>query len=150
MNLVEHKTARRDFEIIEEFDAGIELLGNEVKSLRKGQGVLTGAHVVPRGGEVYVVGMQIPPYQPTNTDPAYDPSRTRRLLLTKKEIETLTGLESRKGYTVVPLHVYVKGKKIKLKVAVARGKKKYDKREDLKKRDDTRMMQRVFKQRDKE
>ena len=144
-NLIVHKTARRDFEIVEEFEAGMELQGGEVKALRKGHGVLTGAHVIARGGEVFVVGMQIPPYQPSNSDPSYDPLRTRKLLLTKQEIETLAGLESRRGFTVIPLHVFVKGRKIKMKIAAARGKKKFDKREDLKKRDDKRAMARAMK-----
>ena len=143
--LLKHKTAGRDYEIIERFEAGIELLGTEVKSLRASHGVLAGAHVIVRGGEVYVLGMQVPAWQASNAPGDYDPARTRRLLLTKQEIAALSGLGERKGFTLIPLSIYTKGKKIKLEIAVARGKKKYDKREDIKKRDDQRIMMREIK-----
>ena len=78
MSLIEHKKARFDYEILEEFEAGLELLGHEVKALRQAQGKLEGAHVIIRGGEAYVTGMSIPPYQPKNTPKDYDPHQTRR------------------------------------------------------------------------
>ena len=151
--LLTHKTAGRDYEMLERFEAGIELLGTEVKSLRAGHGILTGAHVIVRpstslragGGEVYVVGMQVPPWQIVNAGADYDSQRTRRLLLTHTEIATLSGLEARKGLTVIPLSVFTKGRKIKLGIAVVKSKKKYDKREDIKKREDERAMRRVGK-----
>lgn len=142
-NLVEHKKARLNYEILETFEAGLELLGHEVKSLRGGHGKLDGAHVVVRNNEAYVVGMQIPPYQPANTPENYDPERSRRLLLTKKEIVALAAAEGQKGLTIVPLSVYNKGRNLKLRVAIARGRKKYDKRDVLKKRDTEREMQRL-------
>ncbi|HEY4493213.1 MAG TPA: SsrA-binding protein SmpB [Candidatus Paceibacterota bacterium] len=145
--LLEHKTARRDFEFIEEFEVGIELLGQEVKSLRGGQGTLTGSHVIVRGGEVYIVGMQIPAYQAKNAGNDYDPIRTRRLLLTKAEIQSLANYGSKKGYTLIPISVYTKDRKIKLRLAVARGKKKFDKRADIKKREDVRYAARAIKER---
>jgi len=143
--LVQHKKARLDYEIIEEYEAGIELLGLEVKSLRAGQAKLEGSHVVVRGGEAYVVGMVISPYQPANTPTEYDPNRTRKLLLTKKEIADIASQEGQKGLTVVPLSVYNKNGKLKMRIAVARGRKKYDKRAVLKKRDTERDIRRTLK-----
>lgn len=145
MDLVQNKKARFNYEILEEFEAGIELLGHEVKSLRAKQGKLEGAHVVARGGEAYVVGASIPPYQPKNTPQEYEPERTRKLLLTKKEIAQISAAEGQKGLTVVPISVYNKGGKLKLRVAIARGRKQFDKREVLKKRDTQREMRRTLK-----
>ena len=135
MSLIENKKARFNYEILETYEAGLELLGLEVKSLRKGQGSLEGAHVIVRGGEAYLVGATIPPYQAGNTPKDYDPARTRRLLLTKKQIGELAEYENKKGLTIIPLSVYNKNSRLKLSVGVARGKKKYDKRESIKKRD---------------
>lgn len=145
MNLIEHKKARLNYEILEEFEAGIELLGHEVKSLRSKHGKLEGSHIIVRGGEAYVVGMSVPPYQPKNTPKDYDPERSRRLLLTKRELATLSGAEGQKGLTIVPLSVYGKGQKLKVRVAIARGRKKYDKRDVLKKRDTMREIERTLK-----
>lgn len=145
MSLIEHKKARLNYEILEEFEAGLELLGTEVKSLRAGQGKLEGSHVVVRGGEAYVVGMHIPPYQPLNTAKEYDPDRSRRLLLSKKELIQLGEYESQKGLTIVPLRVYNKGTNLKLAVAAAKGRKKYDKRAVLKERDTKREIERTLK-----
>ena len=145
MALIEHKKARLNYEILEEFEAGLELLGSEVKSLRAGQGKLEGSHVIVRGGEAYVVGMHIPAYQPKNTAKDYDPDRSRRLLLNKKELISLSDYESQKGLTIVPLRVYNKGKNLKLAVAAARGRKAYDKRAVLKERDTKREIERTLK-----
>ncbi len=145
MSLIEHKKARLNYEILEEFEAGLELLGAEVKSLRAGQGKLEGSHIIVRGGEAYVVGMHIPPYQPLNTAKDYDPDRSRRLLLNKKELIQLSEYESQKGLTIVPLRVYNKGKNLKLAVAAAKGRKAYDKRAVLKERDTKREIERTLK-----
>ncbi len=118
------------------------MLGFEVKSLKNGQGSLEGSHVTVRGNEAFVVNMQIPPYQPGNTPKEYDPLRIRRLLLTKKEIERFGKEEAQKGLTIVPISVYNKGSKIKVEIAVVRGKKKFDKRETIKKRDTERELRR--------
>lgn len=147
MALIINKKAHFNYELKETFEAGIALLGQEVKSLKKNQGSLLGAHVIVRGGEAYIVGMHIPPYQPNNTPKDYDPDRTRRLLLTKKELGELAGAEAQKGLTIVPISVYSKGRKLKLQIAIARGKKKYDKREALKKRDAEREIARTLKER---
>jgi SsrA-binding protein len=145
VNLLEHKKARFDYEIVEELEAGIELLGHEVKALRAREGKLEGSHVIVRGGEAYIVGMHIPPYQPKNTEEGYDPTRSRKLLLTKKELSALAGFEGQKGLTIVPLSVYTKGNKLKVKLAVARGRKKHDKRAVLKKRETEREIRRTLK-----
>jgi len=145
MNLVEHKKARFDYEVLEEYEAGIELLGHEVKSLRAHHGKLEGSHVIVRGGEAYITGMSVPPYQPKNTPKEYDPARTRKLLLTKKEIAALAVFEGQKGLTIIPLSVYNKKSKLKVRIAVARGRKKYDKRAVLKERESKRQIQRTLK-----
>jgi SsrA-binding protein len=133
------------FSIQETFDAGMELFGYEVKSLRAKLGKLDGARVLVRGGEAFVSGMSIPPFQPANTPGDYDPLRTRRLLLSKKEIALLADAESRKGLTTVPLEVYNMGRYLKLKVAIVGGKGKADKREDIKRREAEREVARVLK-----
>jgi SsrA-binding protein len=151
MNLLEHKKARLTYEMLKEFDAGIELFGFEVKALRAGFGRLDGSHVIIRpsghrgGFEGWLVGASIPPYQAANTPLSYDPARSRRLLMTKKELTELASLESQKGLTIVPLVVYDKGGLVKIKVAAARGRKKYDKRDVLKKRDAERDIRRTLK-----
>lgn len=145
VNLIEHKKVRFDYEILEEFEAGLELLGHEVKSLRARHGKLEGSHIVVRGGEAYIVGMEIPPYQAANTPAGYDPARSRRLLLTKKELARLSTAEGQKGLTIVPIAVYNKGSKLKIRVAIAKGRKRYDKRSVLKERDTKRDIQRTLK-----
>lgn len=144
-NLIEHKKARLDYEVLEELEAGIELLGIEVKSLRAKRGKLDGAHIVVRGGEAFIVGMDIPPFQVANTPKEYDSARTRKLLLTARELGSLAGADKQKGLTIVPISVYNKGNKLKVRIAVARGKKKYDKREDLKKKTAKRDIDRLMK-----
>ncbi len=137
MALIKNSKALFDFEILEKFEAGIELLGTEVKSLRKAQGSLLGSHIFVRGGEAFLVGAHIPPYQEKNVPDGFDPDRTRKLLLSKKEIAQLLSSESGgngKGLTIAPLSMYNKERKIKVEIAIVRGKKKFDKRETLKKR----------------
>lgn len=131
---------------LSKFEAGIELLGFEVKSLRAKLGSLEGAYVIVRGGETYLVNAYIPPFQPNNTPKDYNPRRNRKLLLTKNEMREVQAQENKKGLTIVPISVYNKGRKIKVEIAVARGKKKYDKREDIKKRESDRDIQRSLKE----
>jgi SsrA-binding protein len=145
MPLITNRKAGLNYEILEKYAAGIELFGFEVKSLKQGQGSLEGAHATVRGGEAFIIGMFIPPYQPGNTPEDYDPYRTRRLLLNKKEIAELAKIEETKGLTIVPMSVYNKGSKIKLDIATAKGKKKFDKRETLKKKASERDVQRDLK-----
>ncbi len=145
MPLIQNKKAHFDYEILEKYEAGIELLGFEVKSLKKAQGSLEGAHITVRGGEAYVINMQIPPFQPKNTPKDYESTRNRRLLLTKKEIEELGKNEGQKGLTIVPIAVYNKGRKVKVEIALVRGKKQHDKRESIKKRETEREIRRTLK-----
>ena len=131
-----------DYEILQKFSAGLELLGLEVKSVRAGKISLRGAFVVVRGGEAYLVGAEIPAYQPKNAPKEYDGTRERKLLLEKNEVVELALAEGTKGLTIVPLSVYNKGRFLKIDIAVARGKKKFDKRQAIKKRDTERDLKR--------
>lgn len=146
-DLIYNKKTKADYEILETFEAGIELFGFEVKNIKNNQGSLLGAHVTVRGGEAYIIAANIPPYQIKNTPQDYDPKRNRRLLLHKDEIAKLASLETKNGLTVVPISMYSKGPKIKVQIAIVRGKKKFDKREDIKKRDVNREIRREFKDR---
>lgn len=147
MSLIEYKKARLRYAVLETFQAGIELSGAETKALRNKQGKLDGSRVIIRGGEAFIVGMQIPPYQAGNTHAGYDPERTRKLLLSKQEIAELAAAEERKGLTVVPLEVYNNKRYLKMCVAIVRGKGKSDKRESLKLKDAEREMDRALKRR---
>ena len=142
--LIENKKARMRYTILETFSAGLELSGAEVKSLRSKHGSFEGARVIVRGGEAYVVGMQIPPYQATNSGKSYDPERTRRLLLKKSEIAALSDAESKKGLTVVPIELY-NNKYVKVRVAIVKGKGKADRREDLKRQEAKKDIARALK-----
>lgn len=143
--LIQNRKVFFNYEVLEKIEAGIELLGIEVKSLRNGQGSLDGTHITIRGGEAYLIGMDIPAYQPKNTPADYNPKRNRRLLLTKKELAELGGKESSRGLTLVPISVYNKGRSLKMEIAIVRGKKKFDKRESTKKRETEREMRRTLK-----
>ncbi len=143
--LITHKRARFDFEILETFEAGISLLGTEVKSVRNGQGKLEGSYVIVRGDEAFLVGASIPAYQKTNAPKDYEPERARKLLLTKKEIHHLEEKSETQGLTIVPLKLYNKSRKLKVEIAIARGKKKVDKRETIKARDTKREIDRIMK-----
>ena len=140
----DNRKAFFDYEILKQFSAGIELLGTEVKSVRGGKCNLRGAFVAVRGFEAYLVGADIPAYQPKNAPEDYDALRARRLLLSRDELEELKDAEGTKGLTIVPLSVYNKGRFLKLDIAIARGKKKYDKRERIKKRDVERDLKRTL------
>jgi SsrA-binding protein len=143
--LIQNRKVFFNYEVLEKIEAGIELVGIEVKSLRAGQGALDGTHITIRGGEAYLIGMDIPAYQPKNTPADYNPKRNRRLLLTKKELAELSGKESARGLTLVPISVYNKGRNLKMEIAIVRGKKKFDKRESTKKRETEREMRRTLK-----
>lgn len=145
--MIFNKKAGFNYEITENLTAGIELFGHEVKSLRKNQGSLDGAYVLVKDGEAFLVGMQIPPFQMNNTPKEYDERRDRRLLLTKNEIDSLAGHKSKAGLTAVPISVYNIGRKIKVKIGLAKSKKKFDKREVIKKRETDRDIRRDFRDR---
>lgn len=143
----ENRKAKFDYEILEKYEAGIELLGSEVKSVRAGRMSLDGAFVIIRGGEAYLINANIPLYQPNNKSSEHDPLRNKKLLLTKKEIDFLTGSGKNKSLTIVPISVYNKGRKVKVEIVLARGKKKFDKRETIKKRETDREIRRNLKDR---
>lgn len=143
--LSENKKAYFNYEILEKFEAGIVLIGQEVKSIRLGRINLAGSYVVLKDEEIYLIGCNIPAYQPKNAAPDYNPERSRKLLLRKSEIQYLIGKSKQKGLTLVPLKVYTQKGKIKLGFAIARGKKKQDKRELMKKKDAKRKIDKAIR-----
>lgn len=145
MALIENQRIGFDYEILEEMEAGLELFGFEVKSLRAKRGSLKGARVVARGGEAYLVGASIPAWQIANAPKSYDPERTRRLLLNKREIAHIASAEGEKGLTIVPISVYNSRRNLKLSLAIARGKKKKDKRAAIRTREEKRRIERTLK-----
>ena len=143
--LLYNKKAHFNYEILQKLDAGAELFGFEVKSLKAKSGSLEGAYVTIRGGEAFITGAKINPLQPKNLPKEYDPTRPIKLLLTKKEILILAEVENKKGLTIVPLSVYNSKRKVKVEIAIARGKREFDKREIIKKRDTEREIRRTLK-----
>lgn len=143
--LSENKKAYYDYEILEKFEAGIVLLGTEVKSIKSGHINLAGSYIVPKDSEFFLINSNVPPYQPKNTPKNYDPMRSRKILITKKEIDHLLGKNKERGLTLLPLNVYNKRGKIKLEFGLAQGKRKTDKRELIKKRDTEREIDRELK-----
>jgi len=142
---IRNKKAHFDFEILETLEAGVILKGHEVKAVRKGKASLNGAYIIIRGGEAFLVGASISAYQISNTPKKYDPEQARKLLLNKKELIELERQSEKQGLTIIPIKWYNKNRHIKLQIAVARGKKKADKREKLKERDTKRDIQRILK-----
>jgi SsrA-binding protein len=145
--ITENKKAFFNYKILEKFEAGITLLGQEVKSIKSGRINLKGSYVTFRGGEIYLVGCTVPPYQPKNVPPDYNPQRSRKLLLKKSEIKNLIGKSKQKGLTLIPLKVYTKKGKIKVEFGIAKGLKKIDKREKIKKREVKRKISRALRER---
>ena len=142
--IANNKKARHDYFLEETFEAGVELHGTEVKSLRQGNCSIKEAFVHIENGEVIIYGMHISPYEKGNIFNK-DPMRPKRLLMHKKEISRLLGKIKEKGYTLVPVQVYFKGSLVKVEIALARGKKLYDKRQDIAKKDARREAERDFK-----
>jgi SsrA-binding protein len=143
----DNRQARFLFEILETYEAGIELLGTEVKSIRAGKVNLRDGFARIRNGEILLMNVHISPCTNTSQVFNHDPRRTRKLLLHRQEIRKLIGKVEQKGLTLVPLKMYLKGGWLKVDIALAKGKKLYDKREDLKQRQDKRDMERATKQR---
>jgi len=145
MAYIFNKKATFNYEIKEKLEAGIELFGHEVKSVRAGKGNLEGSYIIVRGGEAYLIGALISPFQQNNQKIAYDERRNRKLLLHKNEIQHLTEIGRGSGETVVPISLYANGSKIKIEIAIVRGKKKFDKRNTIQKRESKRHIERVIK-----
>ena len=135
MALAENKKAFFDYEILEKYEAGLVLTGQEVKSVKNGQANLKGSYVTFHNNRPSIIGMHISKYKPAGKLPDYDPDRTREVLLKKKEIAYLQGKSQEQGLTIVPLKVYTSGGRVKIQIAVVRGKKKFEKRDKIKKRD---------------
>ncbi len=146
--LAENRKARFDYDILETFDAGIVLSGQEVKSLMNGQISLAGSYVVVKPQGAYLLNATIPPYQPKNAPKEYEPARSRTLLLKKKEIGYLLGKAKESKLTIVPLSCYRIKSKIKLSIGLARSKRKHDKRETAKTRETDREINRALKNSD--
>ncbi|MBI2624868.1 MAG: SsrA-binding protein SmpB [Candidatus Nealsonbacteria bacterium] len=144
-SLAENKKAYFDYEVLEKIEAGIVLTGQEVKSIKLGRINIRGSYVVSKEGEFYLIGATVPPYQPKNTPRDYEPQRPRKLLLKKSEINYLIGKSKQRGLTQIPLRMYTKQGKIKLEFAIAKGRKKSDKREVLKKRVAEREIERALR-----
>jgi SsrA-binding protein len=142
---IRNKRARHDYHISEKVEAGIELMGTEVKSIRAGGAKIEEAYVRIDGDQVYLVGANISPYKQAADGMQHDPTRKRRLLLHRRQIEQLRGHVQQKGKTLVPLSLYFSKGWAKIEVGVAEGKQKHDKRRDLKKRDHEREMQRAMR-----
>ncbi|HDL74898.1 MAG TPA: SsrA-binding protein SmpB [bacterium] len=147
-----NKKAYFNYEILETFEAGISLIGQEVKSIKSGRINLNGSYVVLRQSEnkkgspeVFLVGTTVPPYQPKNAPSDYNPERSRKLLLNRSEIKHLIGKTKQKGMSLVPLRAYAKRGKIKIEFGIGKGKKKADKRESIKKREVEKEMRRAMK-----
>lgn len=142
--ICENRKARHDYTVEETFEAGLVLQGSEVKSLREGKANLKDSYGDVRGEEVYLVGTHISPYDPAS-HANHDPERARKLLLHRREIRKLIGKVQERGLTLIPLKMYFKGGKAKVEIALARGKKSYDKRETLKQKEARREIERAFK-----
>ena len=138
--LADNNRARFDYEILETMEAGIQLAGYEVKSVKAGRMGLNGSYAVMQAGELWLLNGQIPPYQANNAPEDYKPTRSRRLLLHKSELAKLQGLIKQKGTTLVPLETYLNHGLIKIKIGVCKSRKNHDKREYIKERDDRRQM----------
>lgn len=143
MDLVQNQKAKFDFEILEKFEAGIELKGYEVKALKSKMGSLKGSRIIIKGGEAFLLGMLIPPYQKGNVPEDYGAERDRKLLLHKREIIYLAN--KAKGLTIIPLKVYTKNNRIKAEIALCRPLKKYDKRKKIKEREKNKEIERAMK-----
>ena len=147
---IHNKKAFFNYEVQDTFEAGIELLGFEVKAIKGQHGNLEGAYVVVKGGQAYLTGMTIPPFQVGNTPKDYEPTRARKLILHKKEIHKLldivdAGGKGNGGLTIIPISLYNNKGKIKVEISIAKGKKKADKRETIKKRETDREIRREMK-----
>lgn len=140
---ITNRKARFNYEILDSREAGIELFGYEAKSLKASHADITGAHVTIRGGEAWLLNMNVRPYQENNVPKDYDPLRPRRLLLKKEEILELEQQVRTANLTIVPIRVYSKGRLVKIEIGLGRGKKKADKREAIKKREWSRLRRNI-------
>jgi len=141
----ENKKAYFNYEILEKFEAGLELKGHEVKSIKSGKANIAGAYAAIRGGEIYLLGSRVPPYQQNNIKEDYDPERIRKILIKKEEIEYLVGRLQTERLTLIPLKLYNKRNLVKIELGLGKSKRKGDKREVIKKRETDREILRKLK-----
>ncbi len=144
--IADNRRARHEYHLLERVEAGLALTGSEVKSLRRGHAMLQRAYAEPRDGELWLVGAHIPAYEQASVDP-HDPDRQRKLLLHRKEIDSLTAKVAERGLTLVPTRLYFKDGRAKVELAVARGKEVRDKRRDIAERETKRRLEREVKSR---
>lgn len=144
--LAENRRAYREYEILEKYEAGIQLTGFETKAAREGKINISAAYAVIRGGEAWLLHADIPPYQKKNVPEGYKSDRTRKLLLHRKEIRSLIGKLEQKGLTFLPLKVYTKGRRIKIELGIGRGKTQHDRRASIRARETAREIKRTLKQ----
>lgn len=142
--IAKNPTAFHNYTIEDKLEAGIVLFGTEIKSIRNGKINLKDSYAIIKNGEVYILGMHISPYEQGNIFNK-DPLRDRKLLLNKREINKLIGLTKQKGYSLVPLNIYFKGSLVKVELGIGKGKKLYDKREDIAKKDAERRIRQQMK-----
>lgn len=144
--IAENRRARHDYHFLERVEAGLALKGSEVKSLRRGHAVLQRAYADARDGELWLVGLHIPPYEQASIEP-HDPDRDRKLLLHRRQIDQLASKVAERGLTLVPTRLYFKNGRAKVELALARGKEGRDKRRDIAERETTRRLERELKSR---
>ena len=144
--IARNKRARHDYHILDSWEAGLVLTGTEVKSLREGKATMADAYAVVNGGEVFLLNLHISPYDKGNQF-NHEPTRTRKVLLHRKEIRKLIGAVERQGLTLIPLELYFRNGVAKVNLALGKGKQLHDKREDIRRRDDEREMARVARAR---
>jgi len=149
MSLARNRKAYYDYEILDKFEAGIVLNGAEIKSIRNSNLSIAESRVIVNKGEAWLVGCHVAEYKFDSSPDVYDPIRDRKLLLHKKEIHKLGGAKTQKGLTIIPLSIYMKRNYIKVEIALARGKKKFDKRASIKEKDSNRSISRILKTKNK-
>ncbi len=141
--IASNRRARRNYSVVETLEAGVALVGSEVKALREGRIDLKDSYALVRGGEAFLIGAYIGPYE-FSRDGGHEPERDRKLLLHRREIDRIAGQVAEKGLTLVPLQVYLKGGRVKVEIGLAKGKTTYDKRQTLRDRDHEREMERAM------
>ena len=148
--VADNRKARHDYFIDESYEAGLALTGSEIKSIRAGRINLRGGYARVLNGEVWLYDVHISPYEQSGTHYNHEPTRPRKLLLHRREISRILGQVERQGFTLIPLRLYFKGRRAKIDLGLARGKKQYDKREDIARRESKRDIERIMKTRSRE
>ena len=146
INKIKNRKATFNFEVLEKFEGGLQLTGFETKAVREGKASLDGSFIISRGGELFLKNVEIQPYQPNNIPKGFEPGRLIKVLVKRKDIDKLTQKTDKEKLSLIPLAIYPKAKKLKIEFALGKGKKKSDKRQTIKKREDTRDIMRTLKE----